>query len=78
QQDAFDDVDASVPLDRQKLMFGILYDVVSRRLDLSSKAEIRAFFTKLTGLIKNFHYAEEGTPDYEKLLHSIREVIENP
>ena len=75
QQDAFDDVDSSVPLDRQKLTFGIMYDVVSGVLDLTSKSEIRSHFTKLTGLFKNFHYAADGTPDYEKLLKSIHEMV---
>ncbi len=75
QQDAFDDVDSCVPLDRQKLTFEIMYDVVSGDLGLTSKSEIRAHFTKLTGLFKNFHYAADGTPDYEKFLRSIRETI---
>ncbi|WP_299868702.1 V-type ATP synthase subunit A [uncultured Hoeflea sp.] len=75
QQDAFDDVDSCVPLDRQRLTFGIMYDVVSGDLGMTSKAEIRAHFTKLTGLFKNFHYAADGTPDYEKLLNSIHDTI---
>jgi len=75
QQDAFDEVDASVSLERQKLTFEIMYQVVTSDLPLDDKAEIRAFFTKLTGLFKNFHYAADHTPDYESYLNAIKDTV---
>ncbi|MCL6285770.1 V-type ATP synthase subunit A [Ruegeria sp. 2012CJ41-6] len=75
QQDAFDDVDCSVSLDRQQLVFKLMYGVVQGGMALDSKPDIRAWFTELTGLFKNFHYAAEGTPDYDGLLERIRSKI---
>ncbi|MDP5217154.1 V-type ATP synthase subunit A [Ruegeria sp. 2205SS24-7] len=75
QQDAFDDVDCSVSLDRQRLVFKLMYGVVQDEMGLEHKADIRAWFTELTGLFKNFHYAAEGTPDYDSLLEKIRAKI---
>ncbi|MEQ9695590.1 V-type ATP synthase subunit A [Shimia sp. SDUM112013] len=72
QQDAFDDVDATVPLERQKLTFGLIYEVCSARPKFADKGEARQFFTQLTGLMKNFHYAALDTPEYARLLEEIR------
>lgn len=75
QQDAFDAVDANVSLDRQKLVFDRLYGLLTRPLAFSDKAEARRYFTELTGLFKNFHYAADGTPDYTSLLAKIDERL---
>lgn len=71
QQDAFDPVDASAPLKRQKLTFDKVYDLVSRSYAFGDKAAVRDYFTRLTGLFKNFNYAAEGSPDYDDLLKQI-------
>ncbi|MEX0350760.1 MAG: V-type ATP synthase subunit A [Paracoccaceae bacterium] len=75
QQDAFDAVDCSVSLDRQQLVFKLMYGVVQGEMALEHKSDIRAWFTELTGLFKNFHYAADGTPDYDSLLARIRAKI---
>ncbi|MGK7911526.1 MAG: V-type ATP synthase subunit A [Synechococcus sp.] len=59
QQDAFDSVDASAPLTRQKSTFSMVYDLVNRQYTLEDKSEIRDFFTRLTGLFKNLNYAAD-------------------
>ena len=71
QQDAFDAVDASVPLERQKLAFDKVYGAVTRSYRFKDKAEARDHFTRLTGLFKNFNYAAEASPDYGDLLRQI-------
>ena len=73
QQDAFDAVDASVSIDRQKLTFKRVYDIATRGFEFPDKATARSFFTELTGLFKNFHYAATDTPEYKKLLKAIDE-----
>jgi V/A-type H+-transporting ATPase subunit A len=71
QQDAFDKVDASAPLARQKLTFGKVYDLVTRDYRFESKDAAREYFTRLTGLFKNFNYAAPESPDYHGLLEQI-------
>jgi V/A-type H+-transporting ATPase subunit A len=71
QQDAFDKVDASVPLDRQRVAFARAYELVTRDYTFSDKAAVRRYFTRLTGLFKNFNYAENASPEYRRLLHEI-------
>lgn len=71
QQDAFDKVDASVPLDRQQDAFARVYALVGRDYAFTDKAAVREFFTRLTGLFKNFNYAETHSPEYRRLLEQI-------
>jgi V/A-type H+/Na+-transporting ATPase subunit A len=71
QQDAFDDVDGSVPMDRQKLTFDRIWDIVEQHRDFPDKTAVRQYFNKLTGLFKNFHYAAHESPDYQRLLKEI-------
>jgi V/A-type H+-transporting ATPase subunit A len=74
QQDAFDKVDASVPIERQKQTFNRVYDLVKREYAFSSKEEISQYFLKMTGLFKNLNYAEFQSKEFEKLLSDINEL----
>ena len=71
QQDAFDPVDASVPLERQQLTFGKVYALVTRDYAFKDKEAARDYFTRLTGLFKNLNYAAKDSPDYGDLLRQI-------
>ncbi len=71
QQDAFDEVDVSAPIERQKLTFGLIYDIVARDRHFEDKEACREYFTKLTGLFKNLNYAADGSPNFEKYLAEI-------
>ncbi|NBC31298.1 MAG: V-type ATP synthase subunit A [Alphaproteobacteria bacterium] len=65
QQDAFDPVDVSCPLDRQKEIFDLLGWIVSRDFKFSSKDQARDFFTKLTGTFKNLNYSHRESNEYQ-------------
>ncbi|MEM8732210.1 MAG: V-type ATP synthase subunit A, partial [Pseudomonadota bacterium] len=65
---------SSVPLERQKLSLELLHGIAERSFDFADKSEARTFFTKLTSDLKNFNYAADGTPDYERYLESARGV----
>ena len=75
QQDAFDSVDASAPLERQKQTFDLVYKVATHDLVFADKAEAREFFTRLTGLFKNLNYAADTAPRRGELIAEIRSVL---
>ncbi|MEL6234319.1 MAG: V-type ATP synthase subunit A [Pseudomonadota bacterium] len=75
QQDAFDAVDASVPLPRQQLVLALVIRIVESKRRFEDKAAARKFFTELTGNFKNFHYSAEGTPDHDSFLAKIEAMI---
>jgi len=67
QQDAFDDIDAATPLDRQKERFDMAYAIVTRSYAFDDKAAAREHFTKMTGLFKNLNYAAPGSSEEQRL-----------
>ena len=56
QQDAFDPVDVSMSLERQKKSFGLLADLVERDYRFADKDQARDAFTKLTAAYRNLNY----------------------
>ena len=74
QQDAFDEVEASSPLERQKHCFDFLYDLVTREYKFEDKEQVRDYFLRLTGLFKNFNYSSEDSPDRAKYLKQMEEL----
>jgi V/A-type H+-transporting ATPase subunit A len=74
QQDAFDKVDVSMPLERQQEAFALVVDVVERSYRFANKEEVRSFFTRQIGLFKNWNYAEFHSKDYERFAADIRQL----
>jgi V/A-type H+-transporting ATPase subunit A len=77
QQDAFDKVDASAPLERQKKTFTLVNDLVNRHYQFKDKEAARDYFTKLTGLFKNLNYAQEDSPEHTDYLKQIQELAQS-
>ncbi|MCG8361352.1 MAG: V-type ATP synthase subunit A [Kiloniellales bacterium] len=71
QQDAFDEVDVSASLERQTLSFAKIYSLVTHDYAFADKEDARDYFTRLTGLYKNFNYTREDSPDFQALLKQI-------
>jgi V/A-type H+-transporting ATPase subunit A len=74
QQDAFDDVDSSCPIERQKESFDLVCGLINASYHFEDKADVRDFFTRLTGLFKNLNYAPVASPTYANYLQQIREL----
>jgi V/A-type H+-transporting ATPase subunit A len=77
QQDAFDKVDSSAALPRQKRTFDLVFDLVNRPYQFTDKSAIRNYFVRLTGLFKNLNYSQEETPEYQELLKKIQELADS-
>lgn len=71
QQDAFDPIDSSSPLERQRALFDRVHAIASRPYAFADKEAARQYFTKLTGLFKNFNYAAPDSPDALRYLKEI-------
>jgi V/A-type H+-transporting ATPase subunit A len=74
QQDGFDAVDASVPLERQKESFALLQRLINREYYFRDKETVRAYFTRLTGLFKNWNYAPYDSEEYADWLKQIESL----
>ena len=77
QQDAFDDVDAATPMDRQRLCFNKVYALVTQECDFDDKEAAREYFTRLTGLFKNLNYTRRDSPGFADLEQQIESLAES-
>jgi V/A-type H+-transporting ATPase subunit A len=76
QQDAYDPVDASVPLERQQEVFSLVRGLLQRDYPFKGKDEARSFFTQLTGLLKNLNYAPRDAQEYTAYQAQIDELVQ--
>ncbi|MCG6881370.1 MAG: V-type ATP synthase subunit A [Deltaproteobacteria bacterium] len=74
QQDAFDDVDASMPLKRQLESFKLVKELTDQTYVFGDKESARQMFTKITGLFKNLNYSTETSPEYERYHREIEDL----
>jgi V/A-type H+/Na+-transporting ATPase subunit A len=76
QQDAYDPVDVSVPLERQREVFNLVRGLIQRDYPFNGKDEAHSFFTQLTGLLKNLNYAPRDSQDYTDYQTQIDELVQ--
>jgi len=77
QQNAFDPVDASVDLDRQRYSFGMLFDLLTARLNFGEKEEARGWFAQLRQRFLDFNGAEWESDEFKKLTEDIKESVKS-
>ena len=69
QQDAFDDIDANCPMERQQMMYKKVLSICERDFDFADFEECSKFFKGLINLFRQMNYAEwqsEKFYDYDK------------
>ncbi|MCF6204327.1 MAG: V-type ATP synthase subunit A [Methylococcaceae bacterium] len=76
QQDAFDEVDVSVSMDRQKQNFKRIIQLVNIEYQFINQEQARTFFIKLTGLFKNLNYAKFESIKYKELVDKIKKLAD--
>jgi V/A-type H+-transporting ATPase subunit A len=74
QQDAYDSVDVSVPLNRQKQLFNLLYDIIEKDYEFDKKDTGRNFFMELTSLLKNLNYSSFDSGEYKNYYNQARKL----
>jgi V/A-type H+/Na+-transporting ATPase subunit A len=75
QQNAFDDVDAATPADRQQFVFDKVLEVIDLQLDLPDKNQVRQALVNATDLFRNWNYAASGSDEYAGWLDKIDQFI---
>jgi V/A-type H+-transporting ATPase subunit A len=75
QQNAFDQVDAACPRDRQKLVFDKILEVLSLDFDFETREQARSTMIKIQDTFRNWNYAATGSDEYNSILEQIDEFI---
>ena len=72
QQDAFDDIDANCPIDRQKYMFDFVMEMCRKQYEFADFEECSAFFKNLINLFKQLNYTVWQSEEFAKYEEKIR------
>ena len=74
QQDAFDEVDASMSMERQQKSFQLLKGIIEADYRFTDKDAAREFFTRITGAYKNLNYSPEDSQEYQQYQKEIEDL----
>ena len=58
QQDAFDDIDALCPLERQKYMLDLIMDICDHSFSFEQFEQCRSFFREMINILRQMNYSE--------------------
>ncbi len=66
QQDAFDNIDALCPMERQKYMLDCILDICERSFEFENFEECRTFFKDLINTLRQMNYTEFQSPKFHE------------
>ncbi|MFA5443832.1 MAG: V-type ATP synthase subunit A [Bacteroidales bacterium] len=75
QQDAFDDVDASTPMERQKYMFSKVINVCDRNFEFEDFEACSTYFKKMINIFRQMNYSEYESDDFKRYETEIEELL---
>lgn len=75
QQDAFDEIDAVTPLERQEEILNLVIDICHTEFDLDTFTEVMDYFKSLINVCKQMNYAEYKSDDYKKHYNAVLELV---
>ena len=77
QQDAFDDIDASTPIERQKMMYEMVLDVCRKSFDFDDFEACSRFLKGLINLFRQMNYAEWQSEKFNDYKSQIEQAVNN-
>ena len=75
QQDAFDEVDASTPMDRQRYMVNLVLEICSAKFSFDGFEEIGGYFKKLINLVRQMNYQPFGNDKFKAAESELRALV---
>ena len=75
QQNSFDEVDAAVPVERQRHSYAIILQVLGSEFKFEAKDEARAYFNKLRSSFIDYNYAAWDSAEFKKNEEAVMGLI---
>lgn len=76
QQDAFDEVDAVTPLERQEDIMELVIEICRRDYHFDNFLDVTDYFKKLINLCKQMNYSEFHSKEFDDYKQQIRNMIQ--
>ena len=77
QPDAFDDIDANCPIERQKMMYEMVLDVCHKSFEFTDFEACSRFFKGLINLFRQMNYSEWKSDKFYEYKSQIEQVLNN-
>ncbi len=75
QQDAFDEIDANCPIERQKMMYKMVLDICRHDFTFTDFEQCSQFFKGLINLFRQMNYAEWQSEKFEQYKQQIEQYV---
>jgi len=76
QQDAFDEIDSSTPIARQKYMMNIIINLVKDQYDFDTFDEVNKYFRQVINLLKQMNYSKFESEEFKKFENQLEELLD--
>lgn len=76
QQDAFDEIDAVTPMERQEAIMDIVIGVCRSKFEFDNFNEVMSYFKSMINICKQMNYAVFKSEQYNKYLEELNKLIE--
>ena len=75
QQDAFDEIDANCPIERQKMMYKMVLDICRKDFGFSDFEQCSQFFKGLINLFRQMNYSQWQSEKFNGYLKQIEQYV---
>ena len=75
QQDAFDDIDANCPIERQKTMYNMILDICRKSFEFEGFEDCSKFFKELIYLFRQMNYSEWKSEQFDNFASQIEALV---
>ena len=76
QQDAFDEIDAVTPMERQEDILNMIIDICHTEFEFDNFNEVMDYFKKMINICKQMNYSKFKSEEYEGFRKQLQELIE--
>jgi V/A-type H+-transporting ATPase subunit A len=77
QQDAFDDIDALCPLERQRYMLDLVLSICDREFKFEDYEECRNYFKEVINALRQMNYSEFQSEKFENYRQQLNNILSN-
>ena len=76
QQDAFDEVDAVTPMERQEEIVNMVIDICHTDFSFDNFVEVMDYFKKMINICKQMNYSPFRSPQYTEFRKQLQELVD--
>lgn len=75
QQDAFDEIDAVTPMERQEAMLNLIIDICHTDFDFDNFNDVMDYFKKMINICKQMNYSKYKSEEYEQFKQQLADLV---